>query len=173
MDGPQTKLKIISKRNANKEDAVHHTNYLITINSNVHYQDLGEAGVRQWQEAIKNMWSDAYPLLRVPPNVTGYGPNKNLPAKNKIDGIDVSIAFEIGPETGMLHAHGTISVKHHTRVQLNLKLIHAILEEFFPAAADGSSHKQYFSAKLIAPGAMEITENYLNKPDTLISKFSS
>lgn len=168
---PKTKLQIVNKR-TDRYNAIHLTRYFCTLSSNKHVADLGKEGVNQWMEDVKELFSDVYPLLRVPPNTKiGTGPERQLPPRSKIESIDVKLAFEVGGITNYLHAHATVEIRHRTKVQLNLTLIHSILTEMF-SHGDSTSH-QYFQAKLIPIGAEEKTENYLNKSDNLIKQFSA
>lgn len=157
-----TTFRVLKKRQ--KEEApVKVSEWFLTVNSNRKYEELGPAGRKDFEDKMTKLWRRPFALLKVPPNSQeGVGPFCQ-PPREKVEAVTCEIAFETG-EKGRYHMHGKLTVRHRTRVQLNLALIHSILAEEMGVDSSGNPGI-FFRARWIQSAETQRIEAYLTKPN--------
>ena len=156
MDEPATSFEIVKKRAAG-ETSAKVSEYFITVSTNRKDDDLTDEEREKFEADMTRLWSRPYALLRVPPGEKGVG-QLGLPPRDKIEGITVRIAYEVGSVRGVLHAHLTLSVRHRTRVQLAYGRVQTCLRELVGEGV-------YFKAHFVRNQDAIRIENYLSKHD--------
>lgn len=162
-DDDFTTFKVLTKRQK-AEPAPKISEWFITVNSNRTFDELGPEGRKDFEEKMKKLWRKPFALLKVPPNSKeGVGPFCQ-PPRDKIISVTMEIAFEVGEKHSRVHMHGKLTVKHRTRVQLNLALVHSILAEMMGVDSSGNPGV-FFRARWIQSAETQKIENYLTKPN--------
>ena len=140
--------------------------FYFTVNSNKSTNRLTEDEIDKWKAQQRDLWSNkVYYLLTMHPSLENEGIGEYfLVPEDKIININVEIAFEVGSQKDRLHLHGIIKVTHTTKLRLNYKLIHTILNELM------GEENQYFHSVVRSDDVLNFIE-YMLKFDSKIEKF--
>ena len=126
MSEPLTRFEVVETKKASKEVT---SLWFVTVSSNQRLEALGEDGVKHFKESMVALWSKPYGLLKCAHGEQGVG-RLCLPPRDKILEIESRISWEVGKEKQFLHMHGTVKVRHCSKILLDFARINNVLRDF-------------------------------------------
>lgn len=137
--------------------------YLITVNTNLRFKSKSDPKLKEWYHKLDKVALEigkrlpSYYILKKPALDRGDKLNKQYIMFSKYQ-----YALELGPDTGCLHYHAAITIRHKTTLSLNYEKIKI-------AFCDALGRNVYFQSR-VASSATVNFEEYVKKSEIKIDE---
>jgi len=123
-----------TKTTRQRQTALRHSNFFITINSNKSVnkltQEQQEAEITRFEEVIDKLYNQELRNMITLTSTKTEGSMVGVELMDRIVKAKVEYVVEIGPSKGLIHSHGLFALSHRA---LNVKInIPKLRDEFLP-----------------------------------------